>query len=174
MASISDLLPGANTTEPDDAIAELISRTSITEPDKTGHFEKLPREIRDQIYDLLFQERDVTVRGWYYKIRTTLPKARLISRRTTREYDERPAINNYVEACECNWAEWDCQCTRDYSDERRLSTLAPRTTIVHVSMITCQEKPDVRRKCMSMESADAEMESYFWGGISHLIGGLPL
>ena len=104
--TISDLLPGANTTEPDNIVAELVLRTVITEPhhevselvprtniSNSGNtcpfFGRLPRELRTKIYDQLYQDAEVTVDGLHYKIRTSLPKARPISHQLKVEYDER-------------------------------------------------------------------------------------
>lgn len=65
----------------DNTTTDLILRTSHAEPDNThSFFGSFPREIRDEIYDLLFQETEhpatLSDRGFiaYYSMtRTTLP-----------------------------------------------------------------------------------------------------
>lgn len=59
--------------------------------DSYGFFRKLPRELRDSVYDLLVQEVDVTDGGLHFHTRTIVPNLRLISRQFKLEYDERCA-----------------------------------------------------------------------------------
>lgn len=65
----------------------------------TGFF-KLPRELRDEIYDLVFENywtesKDANIIGarYIFKARTPLPLPRLISRQFKREYDQRFPCN---------------------------------------------------------------------------------
>jgi hypothetical protein len=171
--TVSDMVPLTDIPKSDNTISELLPRPSICEPEKTCHFDRIPQEIRDQIYDLIFQEKEMTMRGVHYTIRTTSPIMRLLNRRIKTEYDARPAINNFVEASDCDLAEADCLCNCDYDEVRRLPTLAPRTTILHMNLIVCQDSPAERRKCTKIAPADAELEDHFGGSI-HSIGRLSL
>jgi hypothetical protein len=169
--TISESLPHASTPESDNTIPELLARTSISRSDETvfelmprtsttrsgktyGFFQtlpleemnSLPQEIRDKIYDLLFQEKEKVVSGWHYKIRTILPKARLISRQLTKEYDERPPINYLIEASVCELAKFDCPCTD--GPNWYPSSPAARRTDLHINLIVCQSGRYRKTHCL--------------------------
>jgi hypothetical protein len=144
----SELLARNSISGSDNTVSEMIPRTSITRSGKTyGFFQTLPlecmtsfpQEIRDKIYDLLFQEKDEVVNGWHYKIRTILPKARLISRQLTKEYDERSPMNNKLEVSDCVFPVFDTPCL---DLEVPFPSLASRATTAHINLIFCDEEPD--------------------------------
>ena len=71
----------------DNTTTDLVLRTSQPESvNAHSFFGRWPREIRDKIYDLLFQEKKhttckivSTVEASYSKTRTTIPNLRLVS-----------------------------------------------------------------------------------------------
>jgi hypothetical protein len=81
----------------DNTITDVITRAIQPESDSAhSFFSTFPREIRDQIYDLIFQEKTYPIhfdesgyQAFYSKIRTTVPKVRLVCSRFKIEYDER-------------------------------------------------------------------------------------
>ena len=80
----------------DNTITDVITRAIQPESDSAhSFFSTFPREIRDQIYDLIFQEKTYPIHfvrasaAFYSKVRTTVPKVRLVCSRFKIEYDER-------------------------------------------------------------------------------------
>jgi hypothetical protein len=59
-----------------------------------SYFETFPRELRDLIYDQLYQEVNEIVSGLGFQARAILPRLRLVSRQFKAEYDERIVIND--------------------------------------------------------------------------------
>ena len=55
----------------------------------------LPRELRDMIYDHLWQEVEVGTDRLHFNISTTIPELRLVNRQFKTEYDERIAANDH-------------------------------------------------------------------------------
>lgn len=53
------------------------------------NFFDLPRELRDDIYDLLRPEKEPRVDGWRWRYKTSDPTLRLVSRQLRTEYDDR-------------------------------------------------------------------------------------
>jgi hypothetical protein len=122
----------------ENTITELILRTIQPESDIThSFFGSLAREIRDMIYDLIFQEKEHPISSknssrsaHYCKTRTTLPKVRLTSRQFKLEYDERDKYHlpkNYFRASPL--------C---YGFSLNVPTLAVRTTILHLDRECCK------------------------------------
>lgn len=68
-----------------------------------GFFTSFPRELRDAVYDLLYQDFENNVHGLQFRIRTTLPHLRLLSRQFKVEYDERPTTKNHLTVTD-TWA----------------------------------------------------------------------
>jgi hypothetical protein len=142
----SELLAHTSIPESDDTVSELAPRAGISNSDNVCRFfDLLPLELRHKIYDFTFHEEEFTGCCWHYKIRTSLPKARLVSRQLTMEYDarendKRPVMNSSIEASECELADFDCPCTRIDSGAF-LGSLASRTTAIHINLVVCQDKP---------------------------------
>jgi len=139
----------------DNTTTDLILRTSHAEPDSThSFFGSFPREIRDEIYDLLFQEKEHPValfeRGldtYYSKIRTTLPHVRLVSHRLKLEYDERDEYHlpqNTLRVCHVILPE---DGPNLWGFMPKVPTLAVRTTVLHFDLKCCRETQDPQ-KCL--------------------------
>jgi hypothetical protein len=58
-------------------------------------FFALPAELRDMIYDHLWQDVEEDTDHLRFNICTTIPKLRLVSRQFKSEYDERIAANEH-------------------------------------------------------------------------------
>jgi len=141
----------------DNTTTDLILRTSHAEPDSThSFFRSFPREIRDEIYDLLFQEKEhpVTLFGYgleayYCKTRTTLPYVRLLSRQAKLEYDERDEYHlpqNTLRVCHFISPKggpdlWGFMLS--------VPTLAVRSTVLHLNLVCCRETQDPQKCLMS-------------------------
>ena len=137
----------------DNTITDLILRPIQSKPDNAHSFFGIfPREIRDDIYDLLFQEKehdicmrsDVFMEDYYTKTRTTLPKVRLVCSQMKNEYDERDKYHlpkNTFRVCQVS--------ALNVRDEHyckqfdiRVPTLAVRTTVLHLDLECCGEAQD--------------------------------
>ena len=77
-----------------------------------GFFETLPRELRDIVYDLLYQELDNDDSGLRFQTYTILTQLRLVSRQFKLEYDERISVDEksrhltiIVDLCRPCWCE---------------------------------------------------------------------
>jgi hypothetical protein len=66
--------------------------------DARPYFETLPRELRDCIYDLLYQEIEESmgddIGGLEFHTRAIIPRLRFVSRQFKAEYDERISMND--------------------------------------------------------------------------------
>jgi hypothetical protein len=111
----------------------------------TAHsfYDSLPREIRDEIYDLISQDKEELSEGpfnmtFLFRIRTTLPKVRLLNHQAKFEYDARPLADNYLRVSECNPPD------RDWSLQlpRAVPSMAFRTTALHFDLACCRDTPD--------------------------------
>jgi hypothetical protein len=58
-------------------------------------FKILPRELRDAVYDLLYQEVTTNADGLHFHTRAVLVELRLISCQFKLKYDERTAVNEH-------------------------------------------------------------------------------
>jgi hypothetical protein len=86
----------------------LTKSTRPAEKSDTAHnlFERLPREIRDQIYYLISQDKEELIgkdghSTLFFRIRTTIPKVRLLNNFFKEEYDARPLVDNHLQVSEC-------------------------------------------------------------------------
>jgi hypothetical protein len=104
-----------------------------------GLFDVLPREIRDEIYDLISQPKEETHQRYHFKTLTRVPHARLINKRFTKEYDERPALNTHLEVTQCFRPDSDCLRLP------RLQGLIPsspaQTRFLHFYLLGCIDPP---------------------------------
>jgi hypothetical protein len=79
-----------------------MSNTPTDESDTAhGFFTVLAREIRDQIYDLISQDEEELIQGhrlsvFLLKVRTTVPKVRLLCHQAKTEYDARPLVDDHL------------------------------------------------------------------------------
>jgi hypothetical protein len=60
-----------------------------------GFFKTFPRELRDAVYDLLYQEVITNVEGLRFHTRAVFVELRLVSRQFQLEYDERSAADEH-------------------------------------------------------------------------------
>lgn len=93
---------------------QLLVSTPLTLTDSTpGFFEILPRELRDNVYDTLYQELDNEDSGIRFQTYTVCTELCLVSRQFRTEYDERTSVdkeskqltvivNLSVTSCWCN------------------------------------------------------------------------
>jgi hypothetical protein len=111
----------------------------------TAHsfYGSLPREIRDEVYDLISQDKEELFEGYddrtfLVRIRTTLPKVRLLNHQAKFEYDARPLADNHLRVSECYPPD------RDYRQRlpRAVPSLASRTTALHFDLVCCKDTPD--------------------------------
>jgi hypothetical protein len=77
-------------------MASTSSSELATEGDEPTGFFSLPRELRDKIYDMVWQERKHKVNAAYYIVNAAIPNVRLISRRFRSEYDESSPANSFA------------------------------------------------------------------------------
>jgi hypothetical protein len=173
-STVSEAIPRTITRKSDDAISELIACESIANSHEIFPFEKLPPELRDLIYDLLFQERRGAIHLWHYKIRTALPTIRLVNSRLKFEFDERSPVNSFIEASECPWMGDGCLCLDTY--ESFPSSIAARTTDMHINyFIACKREASYACRCPRMErftQVDLRVQLGPW--MDDLIKDLPL
>jgi hypothetical protein len=135
-------------TFPREISSELLLRTSTSESDSTCRFFQIPRELRDQIYDLIFQEkqhpesfRHHGLQAYYFKTRTTLPKIRLVCRQLKLEYDERDKYHlskNHFRACQISLP----NSPDFFGFPLVVSPLAARSTVLYLELKCCQPTHD--------------------------------
>jgi hypothetical protein len=125
---------------------------STTPTDKSGtahsFLKSFPRELRDQIYNLLSQEREDLIKNYsrhpyLFRIRTTLPKVRLLNRQIKEEYDARPLADNHLEVIECQPDDVVVHLL-----PREIPPLAVRTTVLHLDLVCCKDPADSAMKCL--------------------------
>jgi hypothetical protein len=80
---------------------------------KSRFFETLPRELRDIVYDLLYQELDNDDSGLRFQTYTILTELRLVNRQFKLEYDERTSVDKpskhltvIIDLCHSCWCEF--------------------------------------------------------------------
>jgi hypothetical protein len=77
-----------------------MASSSSSEPridgDETTGFFSLARELRDKIYNNIWQERKHKVNATYYIVNAAIPNVRLISRQFRSEYDESSPANSFA------------------------------------------------------------------------------
>jgi hypothetical protein len=137
----------------DNTNTDLVLRTIQPESDIThSFFGSLAREIRDMIYDLIFQERRHPIsfkdckdplENFYSETRTILPEVRLVSRRFKLEYDERDAYHlpkNSFRLCQDSSLDGPPgPISNCYGSELLIPTLAARTTVLHLDLECCRQ-----------------------------------
>ena len=132
----------------DNTITYLILRANQPKFDSAhSFFVSFAREIRDMIYDLIFQEKESPVQymnpdcaaSYYSKTRTTLPEVRLVCSRFKTEYDERDKHHlpkNHFRICQVSAPGTPFYFHRDQPD---VPTLAVRTTVLYLDLKCCQD-----------------------------------
>lgn len=82
--------------------------------DKATGFFSLPREPRDRIYDMVREDRCKQSNDVHFDFCAAIPEKRLVNRQFKSEYDERSAVNTFV-----NVFDIDDRCT--FEDVPRLA-----------------------------------------------------
>jgi hypothetical protein len=145
-----------------------------------GLFHVLPREIRDEIYDLISQPKEETHKRYHFKTLTRVPHARLINKRFTKEYDERPASNTHLEVTQCFRPDSDCLRLP------RLQGLIPsspaQTRFLHFYLLGCIDPPWRRphvswSECLAGFTTEMIKDDFqrCWGRLIHdLVSVMPV
>jgi hypothetical protein len=144
-----------------------------------GFFTVLPREIRDQIYDLISQDEEELIQGhrlsvFLLKIRTTVPKVRLICHQAKTEYDARPLVDNHLQLSEC-YAAVDRDLRQSLSKLIPLS--ASQTKTLHFDLVCCNEAPDRSLRCLEpskFATTGKILRRRYAGFIKNVTADLPL
>jgi hypothetical protein len=171
----------------DNTTTELILRTSISETDNAhSWFRSTPRESRNEIYDLIFQEKEHPLvfrinsfESYYFKTRTTLPRVRLVSKSFKLEYDERDKHHlpkNHFRVCQVSLK----PSPHYFGLQLRVPALAVRTTVLHLDLVCCQDTQDPQQ-CLVPASGPTEAigggEIRWWSHGRHFaynIADMPL
>jgi hypothetical protein len=99
----------------------------------------LPRELRDQIYDLISQPKEETHGRYHFKTLTVVPKARLLNRQFKKEYDERPPLNTHLEVTQCYLHDWHCWHRRQLQGP--IPSLPAQTKSLYFNFFACADAP---------------------------------
>jgi hypothetical protein len=145
----------------DNTITDLITCTRAIQSESdsdsaNSFFSTFPREIRDQIYDLIFQENTYPIhfdesghKAFYSKIRTTVSKVRLVCSRFKIEYDERDKHHlpkNHFRVCQVDLNHLTSG-PHVFGFKLVVPKLAIRTTVLHLDLKCCQDTQDPA-KCL--------------------------
>lgn len=139
---------------------------------KPGFLKTLPRELRDAVYDLLYQEVTADVEGLQFHTCAAVVELRLISRQFRLEYDERSSVNGHnnhltiTDDQEFKLSHWA------YSEPRETGLhcppLATRATSLTLNLIACFGRHDMYEPC----NAEGNIEWHIvW--INRLLQSLP-
>jgi hypothetical protein len=118
------------------------------------------------------EERDKVIAGWHYKIRTTSTEARLVSRKFTIEYDKRPAINNIIEAFECELEDLFGEDCFDAPDPLP-SSLVSHTTTLHINLVLCHGTYDELYGCPVQDLRVPSVYTHYESWLQLLLMDLP-
>ena len=125
----------------DNTISASMPRASASKPEtKHSFYGSFPRELRDKIYDLIISEKEQTFNGACFKMRSTVPKVRLLCKQFKKEYDERCPKLNHLEIFNCYI---DSPSTYSYLlQPDPVPPLAIRATSLRYHWIWCDDEPD--------------------------------
>lgn len=98
-------------------------------------FDTFPRELRDCVYDLLYQDVEV-VDGLEYHARSCIVELRLVSRQFKSEYDERMPVICYNHQLGVNDT-LDCELGEPIRVPR--TRYAAHTTSLTINLLACDE-----------------------------------
>lgn len=153
--------------------AQLQASTSpVLTDSKLGFFETLPRELRDAVYDLLYQEVTADVEGLEFHTRIVIVELRLVSRQFRLEYDERSVSDEHNNHLTITDREaFDLSAREPAGPEvvaMRCPSFATRTTSLTLNLIACLGGHEGENRC----DADTEVEWHVtW--IKSLLQSLP-
>ena len=108
-------------------------------------FFALPAELRDMIYDHLWQDLEEDTDHIRFNICTTIPELRLVNRQFKSEYDERIAANAHKNTVAVTQL-YD-YCPYDPSKEVSLPRLAAQSTSLTINIICKDEDCGVCHRC---------------------------
>lgn len=132
---------------------------------RTVSFFTLPRELRDNIYDLIYEETEgvdqsgpVTFAHWH--IRATVPKARLISRKFKLEHDEASPANSRLQIADADAIV--NEITSQAPEVPRLAEHSTHLTIkLNIPSFTCNEwAPRHGTHCLLLLGAENLLSAY--------------
>jgi len=133
-------------------------------------FLALPRELRDMIYDHLWQEVEEGTDRLHFNISTTIPEHRLVNRQFKTEYDERIAANDHK-----NTVTVTQRYERnpyDPSKEIPLPSLAALSTSLTINIINLDHDCGFCHRC---DSKRCEHSAHYKQWVQHwLIAECPL
>jgi hypothetical protein len=157
-----------------------MSNTPTDESDTAhGFFTVLAREIRDQIYDLISQDEEELIQGhrlsvFLLKVRTTVPKVRLLCHQAKTEYDARPLVDDHLQLSEC-YAAVDRDLRQSLPKLIPLS--ASQTKTLHFDLVCCNEAPDRSLRCLDpskFATTGKILRRRYAGFIKNVTADLPL
>jgi hypothetical protein len=137
----------------DNTISAAMPRASASKPENRHAFlTSFPRELRDKIYDLIISEKEKVFMDTWYRTRSRVPKARILSRQLKSEYDERCPVNKHLQIFECH----SILGAPLLHLEDPAPPQATRATSVQYHLIWCEDRPDSDMIC-----GNAFVESYW-------------
>jgi hypothetical protein len=96
-----------------------------------------PRKIRDEIYDLIISEKEEFYWGAFFKMRSTVPHVRLVSKKFQMEYDEHCPVENQLQIFTCHCLDYPCS-----AGLRLVPPRADCTTHFRFYFAWCEDGPD--------------------------------
>jgi hypothetical protein len=148
-----------------------------------GFLNVFPREIRDLIYDLISQDKEELIHGhrhsvFLLRVRTTVPKVRLLCHQAKTEYDTRPLVDNHLQLSEF-YAE--VHPTLRHSLPQDILSLASQTKTLQFDLVCCNETSDRvrprRGRCLEstkFATTGQILHRRYAGYIKHVTADLPL
>lgn len=139
---------------------------------RPGFFKTFPRELRDAVYDFLYQEVTANVEGLHFHMRTVLVELRLMSRQFRLEYDERSAAdehNNHLTITDNpEFALTDWSDDKPQGAALHCPALTTRATSLTLCLIACMATHESYAKCNAEGNVGWHM---IW--ITSLLQSLP-
>jgi hypothetical protein len=123
-------------------------------------FYSLPRELRDMVYDNLWQDVEEGTDDFRFNICTTIPKLRLVSRQFKVEYDEHNAAKDHRNEVTITQFYNPSPC--DVPDEGSLPNLATRFTSFTFNIINRDENCYACHKCTPHKSCEHPLYYLEW------------
>ena len=148
-----------------------------------GFFNVLARELRDLIYDRISQDEEELIQGhrhsvFLLRVRTTVPKVRLLCHQAKTEYEARPIVDNHLQLSEF-YAE--VHPTLRHSLPQDILSLASQTKTLQFDLVCCNETPDRvrprRGRCLEstkFATTGQILHRRYAGYIKHVTADLPL
>jgi len=122
----------------DNTISAPTPRASVFEPGtKHSFYGSFPRELRDKIYDQIISEKEEVFKSACCKMRSTVPKVRLLCKQFKQEYDERCPKLNHLQIFSCY-----IRCPKTYwsPDPTPIPPLGIQATSLQYHTIWCEHK----------------------------------